>query len=279
MQNVSRSCFSIVLLSILPLIACSGQAQVKAKKQSLEKETSLRDFLQKFDDDRTTRYSAAFRDLNGDGTPEAIVHLISNGWCGSGGCNTLVLAHEDSGWRIVANITVTRLPIRVLADTSHGWHDIGVWVQGGGVQRGYEADLPFDGKTYPQNPTLPPARQSSTQISGAIIIASSEVGIPLYTSPNNLVSPPSFNCASAKTATEKLICRDADLSAMDSKMGRAYRDLVARLQGNQAVALRREQLEWLTEYSRACNAVASETERKGCITRFLSARVKQIQAH
>ena len=70
---------------------------------------------------------------------------------------TLVLTPEGASYRVVTKIRITRPPIRVLATSSHGWHDIGVWVQGGGIQRGYEAKLQFDGKTYPSNPSSPPA--------------------------------------------------------------------------------------------------------------------------
>jgi hypothetical protein len=36
-------------------------------------EASLKAFLQNWDTDETTRYVAAFRDLNGDGKPKAII--------------------------------------------------------------------------------------------------------------------------------------------------------------------------------------------------------------
>jgi len=41
---------------------------------------SLKRFLQTFDDDKTTRYVAAFSDLNGDGKPEAsFIYQAKNG--------------------------------------------------------------------------------------------------------------------------------------------------------------------------------------------------------
>jgi len=130
--------------------------------------------------DRTTRYVLAFRDLNGDGTPEAIVYLSGREWCGSGGCHTLILTPNRSSWRIVANIFITRPPICVLSDVSHGWHSIGVWVQGGGTQPGYEAELRFDGKTYPMNPSVPPARRLEGKVEGEVVIHSMQDAKPLY---------------------------------------------------------------------------------------------------
>ena len=142
-------------------------------------EVSLRRFLQTFDRDKRTQYVAAFQDLNGDGTPEAIVYLMGN-WCGSGGCTTLILTQEGSAWRIVTKITITRPPIRVLANISHGWHSIAIWVQGGGIQPGYEAELLFNGKTYPRNPSVPPARRLEEKLAGEVVIPTELKGVSLY---------------------------------------------------------------------------------------------------
>src|SRR5260370_29926519 len=84
------------LCSMPPLSTCLAQAQQKPDVQPPAAEKSLKRFLQTFDDDKTTRYAAAFRDLDGDGTPEAIVYLMSNEWCGSGGCNTLILKRDGN---------------------------------------------------------------------------------------------------------------------------------------------------------------------------------------
>jgi hypothetical protein len=131
---------------------------------------SLRDFLHSLDEGLKDRFVAALADLNSDGTPEAIVHLTSSDWCGSGGCTTLVLARDSDSWKLLTKITITRPPIRMLTTKSNGWHSIGVWVQGGGVQPGYEAELRFDGKTYPTNPSNPPAKPSVGNADGEAVI-------------------------------------------------------------------------------------------------------------
>ncbi|MBS1872094.1 MAG: hypothetical protein JSU00_02700 [Acidobacteria bacterium] len=51
--------------------------------------------------DERDRFWVAFPDLNGDGRPEAIVYLMSNGWCGTGGCATRILANVG---RLVARL-------------------------------------------------------------------------------------------------------------------------------------------------------------------------------
>lgn len=154
-------------------------AQQGADAPSAEATESLKKILRTLDDDRSARYLLAFRDLNGDGTPEAIVYLIGS-WCGSGGCSMFILTPKGSSWRIVTNIRITRPPIYVLSDKSKGWHSIGVWVQGGGIQPGYEAELRFNGKTYPTNPSMPPARRLEGKPMGDVVIPSVQDAKLLY---------------------------------------------------------------------------------------------------
>jgi hypothetical protein len=101
-------------------------------------------------------------------------------WCGSGGCRMLVLKRTDDSWEVVVHTTVTWPPVYVLANTSYGWRSIGVWVQGGGIQAGYEVELAFDGRTYPSNPSRPPARRLETEPVGELVIAAGQKGTPLY---------------------------------------------------------------------------------------------------
>ena len=134
-------------------------------------------------DHHLTRYSVALADLNSDGRPEALIYAMSTtesdsgpDLCGSGGCELDVLVLSKTGYRHVSTISVTRPPIRVLQTVSHGWRDIGVLVAGGGILRGYEARLRFNGTTYPLNPTVPPA----TRLAGATgkVVISSVPSLP-----------------------------------------------------------------------------------------------------
>ena len=132
------------------------------------------------DEDKTTEYRCAIVDLKDDGTQEAIVYLTNDGWCGSGGCTTLILAPKDSTYEVVTKIMITRLPIRVLATKSHGWHDIAVRVQGGGVLRAYEAALSFNGKSYPISPASHRARRLTEKVAGKVVVPLTATGTPLY---------------------------------------------------------------------------------------------------
>jgi len=171
------------ILAALALFVFSA-APAEATDQALQ--TSLTQFLQKWDTDpdeprdETARYAAAFYDLNGSGSPQAIVYLLDKQFCGTGGCPTLILTQDKDSWRIVTEVSISRPPIRVLPTTSHGWHDIAVFVAGGGILPGYEAKLRFDGKTYPSNPSMPPSEKMKDQTAGETLIPSMESAIPLY---------------------------------------------------------------------------------------------------
>jgi hypothetical protein len=102
-------------------------------------------------------YRAATTDLDEDSVPEVLVYAEGAEHCGSGGCDLYVLSRAGTGWRIVTRMGVTRLPVRTLPARTKGWHDLGVHVAGGGILPGYDVRLRFDGRRYPENPTVPPA--------------------------------------------------------------------------------------------------------------------------
>jgi hypothetical protein len=124
----------IVILAagfVCPERDCLAQSQHELNsgaRASLE--SFLRDYLKDahVGNDLSTRYSSALVDLSEDGTRDVIVYITGRTWCGSGGCRMLVLAAKRASYEFVTETTITRLPIRVLATKSHGWHDIGVWV-------------------------------------------------------------------------------------------------------------------------------------------------------
>lgn len=173
------------ILAFCVLLVADRLAHARAHSDSARKE-SLKRFLQSYDgnpsspQERTTRYAAAFVDLKDDGTQEAIVYLIGPGWCGSGGCSSLILAPNGATFKVITRTTVTQLPIRVLPEKTNGWHDLGVGVGGGGIRAGYEARLRFNSKKYPSNPTVPPSQRLPKKVEGEVIIPSDTKGVPLY---------------------------------------------------------------------------------------------------
>jgi hypothetical protein len=168
-----------LLLTLAVLLAASPLAA-----QPSSADQSLRAFLQaRFQQDRQafpdTRTVTAWADLNGDGRPEALVYLISGNVCGSGGCNLLIFTPAGRSWRAVADMSVTNPPIRLLPTSSHGWRDIAVTVAGGGSRR-HEVLISFNGRAYPDNPTVPPARAFRRTVAGRTLIFDSDAAQPLF---------------------------------------------------------------------------------------------------
>lgn len=96
------------------------------------------------------QYATAETDLDGDGTPEVLVYLGGPMFCGTGGCNLVVLKRQDGDLIQVSETTVVQLPVGVLDSKSHGWRDLAVSVSGGGMTEGVSR-LRFTGRGYPAN--------------------------------------------------------------------------------------------------------------------------------
>jgi hypothetical protein len=76
-------------------------------------------------------------------------------------------------------MSVTNPPIRVLESRTRGWNDIIVFVAGGG-SRGSMALLAFNGRSYPDNPTVAPARRVRTSAHSRVLIRANDLGQPLF---------------------------------------------------------------------------------------------------
>jgi len=175
---MNSACWRLLWFVLVLLALCSGAGA---------QDESLREFLKNYVGDysaypevKDTRYVAVFVHLRDDKSQQVIVFLDGRAWCGTGGCTTLILVPKDSSYTILTKMTIVHEPIRVLNTKSHGWHDLGVWVQGGGIQPGYEARLSFDGTTYPSNPSVPPAQPLTETVKGKVVVSSSATGEPLY---------------------------------------------------------------------------------------------------
>jgi len=77
----------------------------------------------------------------------------------------------------------------------------------------------------------------------------------------------SFDCAKAKSAVEKMICADAELSRLDEEMAMLYKQA---LQKNEkyAAAIRQEQKDWLKHMRNVCADV--DCVRQAYLSRYVS---------
>ncbi|WP_369027176.1 hypothetical protein [Qipengyuania sp. RANM35] len=154
--------------AVTALAACGGSPSPAPDESATESseavspapanaEEDIKHFLlQEYPDASPMQYALAWSDLNSDGADEAIVYLVTPYFCGTGGCNTLILTPAGPMWEKVGEISVSRTPITVMDTSSNGWKDITVAIGGGGGAPG-NALLKFDGKAYPSNPTVAPA--------------------------------------------------------------------------------------------------------------------------
>ena len=109
------------------------------------------------------QFRYALADLDGDGRADAIVLLLGGDWCGSGGCNMLVFRAAANGFTLVSASTITKQPIRVSPEKSHGWKTLIVFAKGRG-----DVLMRFNGTRYPLNPSAQPkataAQESAAQV-------------------------------------------------------------------------------------------------------------------
>lgn len=114
------------------------------------------------DADQQTFVIAAPLEPSPAGRPAWIAQLSGAPWCGSGGCQTLVVTHDDSTrWHIISDIGVSRLPVIVLRRTRHDRPDF--VVNTSSANRSEWALVRFDGRRYVEAPFItsrvhPPGR-------------------------------------------------------------------------------------------------------------------------
>ncbi len=119
--------------------------------------------------DYDARYFDAAVDLDGDGKDEVVAYVAGPMVCGTGGCPLFVFRQGQDEYELVARMSVVQVPVRVSSQSTHGWRDLVVAVAGGGAPAG-DVVLKFDGKTYPANPTVPPAEPAASLEGAEIVI-------------------------------------------------------------------------------------------------------------
>lgn len=222
----------------------------------------LRDIQREYAaEDRTapTRYVEARADLNGDGENELLVHVVGPAACGGGGCPTLVYTLLGSGYWRMATIDASSLPVRVSATRTRGWRNLIVAVSGDGAEAG-DAELAFDGRGYPKNPTIRGKYVTASAGGGDIVIAAltsldtaaalpaAATGVP----PKHSADSPSFACAQARLPAEKTVCASRELAAMDRRLNEAYSDAMRTWPASEQIRQRAAQKQWLAQRN-ACS--------------------------
>lgn len=187
MDGLRRVAVRVIAAFALAGVSAHAAAQTTTRQPAAERAAlneSLTRFLRRYvnepggSPESRTRVRLAQADLDGDRQDEVIVYLEGQSWCGSGGCTALVLRRRGASYRIVTSMTIVRLPILVLNQVENGWKSLAVRVGGGGI-RPHEAVLPFNGKSYPTNPSVSPSRRQDTRADGTVAISEATESIAL----------------------------------------------------------------------------------------------------
>jgi hypothetical protein len=105
-------------------------------------------------DGSEARYAYGRVDLNDGGTKETLAILMGSFFCGTGGCNLLLLGPAADGYTLINNFPISRLPIIVSPEKTAGWHDLVRPESGGGAEPSYVRHA-FDGTRYVEAERLP----------------------------------------------------------------------------------------------------------------------------
>jgi uncharacterized protein len=239
--------------------------------------------------DLETRYLDGSIDLNADGKPELIVHVVGPMACGTGGCPTMVFTPSGSGYRLVTTISVSNPPVRASLASTQGWRNLIVHVSGGGAEA-RDVELLFDGKSYPRNPTVPGTRVKSTTANGGDVVIKAFDSFeqtkvlpkqaPKAAEPSAPAAKavagggPSFDCTKASNAAEKAVCGDGGLSALDRSLAEAWaKALKSDWPDDYKARQRTTQRAWLTSR----NACVGATDPKACLDGIYRRRLIEIQ--
>ena len=103
------------------------------------------------------RYIWSRVDLNGDGRSELLAQVLGPMFCGTGGCPLLIFREPSPGMlQLVTQMSLFKDPLIVTERRYNGWKNLITRVR---LDAGnsYYAELPYDGRTYPTNPSVAPA--------------------------------------------------------------------------------------------------------------------------
>ena len=100
------------------------------------------------------------------------------------------------------------------------------------------------------------------------ILAASCLAAPLAQA-----SHPSFDCSKATHEAELLICKDADLAALDRSLAELYATVLKHTPASQQAALKTEQRGWVKGRDDCWKA----DDKHGCIKAEYQSRIKELK--
>ena len=120
------------------------------------------------------RYLWSRVDLNGDGRPELVAQVVGPMFCGTGGCPLLIFREPSPGrLQLVTQMGLFKDPLVVTERRHNGWRELITRVRIDAAS-GYYALLRHDGRSYPTNPSVPPAVPLGDPVPGTAYLAWNE---------------------------------------------------------------------------------------------------------
>ncbi len=156
----------VVLVALALLAGCDAVSAQPQFERSLV--AALHEIYS--EDSGDARYFLRWLDLNGDGVSEAIVHVVGSLVCGTGGCDTHIFARRRGSYELVSTIGLSRPLVVASPRRSRKWRNLIVYVAGGGVLPGHYVELKYDGRSYPENPTVEPVKRVRGRPRGMVLI-------------------------------------------------------------------------------------------------------------
>ncbi|NCC21326.1 MAG: hypothetical protein EOM26_02560 [Alphaproteobacteria bacterium] len=117
-----------------------------------------------------SRFDYTRIDLDNDGRKDALVYMKTpfQYWCGQHGCSMFVMRAGLETFELVSEIEPLRPPMIVANDTTNGWRDLIVRIDGR-WSKTKDVALQFDGHDYPGNPEQAPTARTIAWNEGVIV--------------------------------------------------------------------------------------------------------------
>ena len=129
-------------------------------------------------------------------------------------------------------------------------------------------------------------RRSGYRFAPAIVLSlGATVGmLPTFGTASPQVAKPGVDCTKASLATERMICANANLSALDREMARVFHEQVAGLAADERKALTGDQRHWLRFRAQLCSLPQSAKVRVArlkavvpCIAELYRERIRVLK--
>lgn len=148
MKAIKFSCIALLVITLTGTFAKAQEVDPAITEKI--KQTLAKNYGSTPANDRNFIYNAV--DLNDDGKNEYLVGLTGSTFCGSAGCNMLVLNNK---FGINTKMTIVQFPVYVGApgtkEVTKGYSNIYVSTKGVGYVK-----MAWNGSKYPTNPSLAP---------------------------------------------------------------------------------------------------------------------------